>query len=527
LQGVADRTQAPILELARAAGAEARAFWIVNMVRVRAHLVLIEALARRDDVARIIPDVPLVRAEPIAGAPDPQPPRTANVEWHVSIVSAPSVWAQGVRGAGAVIGSMDTGFDWMHPALMRQYRGWSRGVPDHAYNWHDAIHNDAGICGGNAPEPCDEDGHGTMTMGIAIGDDGAGNQIGIAPEARWIGCRCWEPVRATHLSYVTECFQWFVAPTDQNGNNPDPSRAPHVIYNSWICEEHEGCADPNVLRQVVHNVRAAGIVVVGSAGNSGPECGSITAPPAIYADAFTVGATTAQDVMTHFSSRGPVETDASGRLKPDVVAPGQNLRTSSPGGGYTAQFSGTSFSGPVVAGVIALLVSAVPALAGDVDRVEQILRETADPIAVVQVCGGVPVTQVPNNVAGYGRVDAFAAYEHALSSQTSIEPRREPEPAAAAPATFGFGPARPNPFNPQVRVDFDLPHADRVDLRVHDVSGRVVCQLAGGVVLAAGRYAATWDGRDAEGRDMPSGVYFLRLQAGPRRVDTQQVTLVR
>ena len=549
LRGLAVDTQAPVVELARAAGAEHRAFWIVNMVRVRGDVALVERLARLDGVARVIPDGVLSRAEPIAGdldgagaaPPSPGPPvpprrpaRTphapqapAAVEWHVSIVSAPSVWAQGVRGAGAVIGSMDTGFEWVHPALMRQYRGWLRNTTVHDYNWHDAIHLNGGSCGVNSTEPCDEDGHGTMTMGIALGDDGVGNQIGIAPEARWIGCRCYEPIRRTHLSYVSECFEWFVAPTDLGGNHADPSRAPHVIYNSWVCDPDEGCADPLVLRQIVQNVRAAGIVVVASAGNSGPFCASITAPPAIYADALTVGATNSADRMANFSSRGPVEIDASDRLKPDVVAPGQNLRTSSVGGDYTELFSGTSFSGPVVAGVIALLISAVPALEGDVERLEQIIRETADPILSTQDCGGTPATTRPNNVIGHGRVNAYAAYLRAIESQTAIEPRREPDPTTAPPPRFGFGPPRPNPFNPHVRVDFDLPEAERVDISVHDAVGRLVRHVSRGAALAAGRYAATWDGCDAAGREMPSGVYFLRLQAGPRRVDSKPVTLVR
>ena len=76
----------------------------------------------------------------------------------------------------------------------------------------------------------------------------------------------------------TECFQFFLAPTDLAGNNPDPLRAPHVINNSWGCPASEGCTTPNILQTVVENVRNAGILVVVSAGNSGPNCSTISDP---------------------------------------------------------------------------------------------------------------------------------------------------------------------------------------------------------------------------------------------------------
>ena len=245
-------------------------------------------------------------------------------------------------------------------------------------------------------------------MGTMVGDDGGSNQIGVAPGAKWIGCRNMDQGNGTPITY-SECYQWFVAPTDLAGNNPDPSKAPDVINNSWGCPVSEGCVDPNVLLTVVDNLRAAGIVTVHSAGNSGPGCNSVTDPAAIYASSFSVGATDNNDNIASFSSRGPVTVDGSNRLKPNVSAPGVNVRSSFPGTGY-GSLSGTSMAGPHVVGVVALVMSSDPALIGDPAAVESLLEISAVPRTTTQTCGGVPGSSIPNNTFGFGRVDALNAY---------------------------------------------------------------------------------------------------------------------
>ena len=313
-----------------------------------------------------------------------------------------------------MVAGQDTGYQWDHPALIKHYRGWDGTNANHNYNWHDAIHglnfHNTGDnpCGYDLTAPCDDLSHGTHTMGTMVGDDGAGNQIGMAPGAKWIGCRNMERNWGTPATYA-ECFQWFLAPTDLNGQNPDPSKSPDVINNSWYCPPAEGCADPLVLQSVVENLRAAGIVVVCSAGNSGPGCSSIDAPGAIYDASFTVGATDSSDNIAGFSSRGPVTVDGSNRLKPDVSAPGVNIRSSVPGNGYAGGWSGTSMAGPHVVGVVALLISAHPELKGQVDGIERIIEHTAVPRTNFESCGSVAGTGIPNNTYGWGRVDALAA----------------------------------------------------------------------------------------------------------------------
>lgn len=410
LRAKAASTQGPVLAMLAAERIPHRPFWVANVIWAQGDAALVARLAARPEVARIAANPRVRIALPAMTDAGASTDAVDAVETNLTHVRAPEVWAAGFTGQGVVVGNQDTGMDWNHPALKNQYRGWNGTTASHAYNWHDAIHTVAGgnPCGANSPEPCDDFGHGTSTTGIAIGSDGAANQIGMAPGAKWIGCRNMDAGTGTPASYA-ECFQFFLAPTDLAGNNPNPALAPDVINNSWGCPPEEGCTDPNVLRTVVENTRAAGIVVVASAGNDGPGCSTINSPAAIYDAAFTVGSTgKTTDGVSSFSSRGPVLVDGSNRLKPDISAPGSSIRSSVPGGGYGTG-SGTSFAGPHVAGLVALMISAEPGLAGEVDAIEELIRSTAVHPASTGTCGGIPAGTFPNNTFGYGRIDARAA----------------------------------------------------------------------------------------------------------------------
>jgi subtilisin family serine protease len=421
LTETARKAQAPVIAVLSKLGMQHQPFWIANMIWVRGDQQVIEILAKRADVAGIFAnptlhfDPPAIEVSGRTGVFSTAV--AAEIEWNLEKVNADDVWASGYDGSGVVIGGQDTGYSWDHPALKERYRGWDGSGVDHNYHWHDAIHeNDpktapGNPCGFDAVEPCDDDGHGTHTLGIMVGDDGDENHIGVAPGAKWIGCRNMEQGWGTPASY-SECFQWFLAPTDLQGNNPRPDWAPHVINNSWGCPEVEGCSDPAILLQVVDNLRAAGILTVHSAGNQGPSCSSVNSPAAIYDASFSVGNVTMDDTIAPSSSRGPVSIDGSGRLKPDISAPGTFIRSTIPGGGYAVK-SGTSMAAPHVAGVAALLISVRPELAGQVAEIEEIIQLSALGLVSEEDCGGT-AGLIPNNVYGWGRIDALAAVEKAL-----------------------------------------------------------------------------------------------------------------
>ncbi len=415
LRAVAAQTQPGLLDALRATGATVRPFIIVNAIGVRGNLQSLISATEFPHTAYIVADIPIRSDLPSPDDsfhPSSLIPHPSSIEWGVNDVNAPAVWAMGYTGAGIVVGGQDTGVRWDHNALKRQYRGWNGASADHDYNWHDAIHSAPdNPCGSDSLIPCDDSSHGTHTIGTSVGDDGAGNQIGVAPGAEWIACRNMDQGRGTPTTYL-ECFEWLLAPYPISGTiaDGDPARAPHLINNSWSCPDAEGCLTGQEVISGVQAMRAAGILTVVSAGNHGSGCSTVNDAPAIYAESFSAGAYDSGGGIASFSSRGPVLRDGSARLKPDIAAPGVSVRSATNASTTSyALLSGTSMAAPHVAGVAALLWDAAPYLIGEVDLTEWVLRLSARRTSQTQNCGGDTAASHPNNVWGWGQVDALAA----------------------------------------------------------------------------------------------------------------------
>ena len=429
LKQKAAETQGELLRYLSNQGVEFRSFFIVNGILVKGSFNLIETLAKREDIALITGNPKIYNPLPkedknILYAERLKSPTA--IEWGISRIRATDLWNLSFTGSGVIIGGQDTGYDWTHPAINNKYNG---AANNHNYSWHDAIHGQISSdtfnsCGFDSKVPCDDGSHGTHTMGTMVGDDGAGNQIGVAPAAKWIGCRNMENGWGTPATYI-ECFEWFLAPTDTNNLNPNPTKAPHVIGNSWGCPPSEGCNPGNfaAMQIAVENLKNAGTFIAVSAGNDGwGGCNTVMNPAAIYEASFSVGASNFNDTLANFSSRGAVSVDSSMRMKPNVSAPGVDVRSCVPGGGY-ANYSGTSMAGPHVAGAVALLISAAPQLAGNVDSLETILEMTADTIYTYRndTCGGTTQDVFPNNMVGHGRINLWKALGLVRPDLTGVE----------------------------------------------------------------------------------------------------------
>lgn len=403
LRAVADRTQKPVRAFLDAQGNAYTSYYISNKIFVRdAGAALINNLAARPDIARIAANhtyqLPPSELNPKT------PPAIQVVEPNISFVYADQVWALGVTGVGTVVAGNDTGIQWDHPALINSYRGWNGGVADHNYNWWDAT--------GTYPTiPGDGYGHGTHTTGTMVGDDGSGNQIGMAPGARMIHCKNLDDYGFGTDADIIECFQWDLAPWDLNGANPRPDMAPDVINNSW-----GGPGGSAVFMPEIDALQTAGILVEFSAGNNGPSCGSLGSPgdlPQVLTTGAVNHTVPYPGIVTDFSSRGPSFFDPTGFI-PDIMAPGENVRSSIPDGAY-GYASGTSMSGPHVSGLVALMWSANPGLRGFIPETQQLIMQTATPLTGQpgSSCGG-DYDQGPNNDWGYGTIDALAAVEAAM-----------------------------------------------------------------------------------------------------------------
>jgi subtilisin family serine protease len=271
-------------------------------------------------------------------------------------VGAPAAWAAGFTGRGVTVAVVDTGVDLSHPDLAGSWRAGAGG-------WFD-VHGEHAV-------PRDLHGHGTQLAGVLASVGASGRTLGVAPQARWIAARVYNDRNVARLSDLHRVMAWLLDPDGKPGT-PD---APQVVLNAWGLGDRPGTCDAEFASDL-RWLRAAGMHVVFAAGNGGPmENSSVS--PANNDAALAVGALEGGGKPALFSSRGVSACDA--RPYPDLMAPGELLRTTdlSVAGRATQTLgTGTSFAAAVVAGELALLAQAHPALS-PAER-EALLRPVAN-----------------------------------------------------------------------------------------------------------------------------------------------------
>ena len=314
--------------------------WIINGIAATVPVAALNGLVNRAgvDVVYLNETVELPPAAVPAGAPgDP-----AYTYWNISEIRATDLWEFGYYGTGVVVATMDSGVDAMHADIGPKWRGGSN-------SWFDPHYQHA--------TPFDASGHGTGVMGLIVGGNAGGFDMGVAPDAQWISVKIFNDQDQSDLAKIHQGFQWLLDP-DGNQSSDD---APDIVNSSWVLQGTEGECLGEFAADIA-TLKAAGIAVVFSAGNSGHKSDTSMEPandPAV----MSVGATDSSQRVLRTSSRGPSACD--GGIYPKLVAPGKDVLTAgltSNGANPTsyAFSTGTSFAAPHVAGAIAVLKSAFP-----------------------------------------------------------------------------------------------------------------------------------------------------------------------
>jgi subtilisin family serine protease len=398
LTRTATTSQGPMRARLAQLGIKHKPFWIWNAIQIEADQATIDTLARDPSVEKVVRSRTFELPTPTPGTSEAV---INGLEWGLNNIKAPQVWSTyGVRGEGIVIANVDTGVQFDHPALVKQYRGnKGGGVFDHNYNWVDPSHvcTPVGVPG----VPCDNHSHGTHTMGTMVGDDGdpGTNQIGVAPHATWIAAKGCEGSTGCSDTALLGSGQWILAPTDLNGANPRPDLRPHIVNNSWGTDANNAFYQATVQAWV-----AAGIFPAFANGNNGGAGCNSAGSPGEHPESYAVGAYDINNTIASFSSRG-YSFQGVNLIKPNISAPGVNVRSSVPPNTY-ANFNGTSMATPHLAGAVALMWSSAPALVRDIAATRAILDQTAIDTDATPNCGG---TLTNNNTFGEGRLDVFAA----------------------------------------------------------------------------------------------------------------------
>ncbi len=342
---------------------------VANAIAAEITPDIITSLANRSDVSKIeFDDVVYVEDNSV---PDTEVLSTykpennsSSVVWSLDKINAPAVWQRGITGKGIIVAVLDSGVDATHPDLAHLPNSNDSKI----IGWIDFVNGRS--------SPYDDRGHGTHVCGTISGIGVNGYQTGVAPGTKLIVAKVFS-YGFGNMSHVLLAFDWAVS------------------NNARIISYSNGKTHSDALAIAVDNVMAAGVIPVIAAGNTGPNSNT-TICPGDEINSTTVGATDSFDIIASFSSRGPVTLNGKTYIKPNVSAPGVNVISTMPGGGYASK-NGTSMATPHVSGTVALMLEKNPALKPS--QINEILENTAVDLGQAG----------KDNIYGAGRIDAYKA----------------------------------------------------------------------------------------------------------------------
>ncbi|MDD2564237.1 MAG: S8 family peptidase [Salinivirgaceae bacterium] len=396
-------------------------FWSANLIALVGNEAAIRLLAIHPDIDRVSFDHTDYRAysTELGSGNRTKGKATSGIQ----AIGVRKMWELGYTGLGRKVLSVDTGVYTSHPSIAGRFLGLYSTMAESYFGFNNPL-----------PVDISSSTHGTHTIGTVLGTiDNNGDSIGIAYKAYYMVS---DPIvsnlsEVRRLSEILSCFEWALDP-DQNPETVND--IPDVITNSWGLENSgiiEDCDAPETL--VFNVLEAAGVAMVFSAGNSGPNVGTIGQPAHIArstTNIFSVGAVNAQSSslnIADFSSRGPTNCPAENgsplHIKPEVVAPGVNVYSAQGLDGY-GSLSGTSMSAPHVAGIVLLLKEAFPEVSGT--EILQAIYETAIDLG----------DSGEDNTFGNGMINVWNAFQHLSQTHTPTPPMTGGDIKTSAEGTF-------------------------------------------------------------------------------------------
>jgi len=383
----------------------------------------------------------------------------------------------GFDGDGVVIAMLDTGFDTDHQA----YRHLD------ILGERDFINDDTETA--NEPgDPGGQDSHGTATLSN-VGAAYAGEIYGGSYEATFILCKT--EIVDDEIQVEEDYWVEAVEYADSLGADLISSSLGYFYWYDYSDMDGNTC----VTTIAADMAAARGITVITSMGNEGGNDWKYMIAPSDGDSVLGIGAVDIDGDRVSFSSVGPTY---DGRIKPDVMALGASayVATTSDTASY-GYSSGTSFSCPITAGAVGLLLQGHPEWLPE-DVIEAVHTTATQ-------------SSSPDTLMGWGILRASdAMYSSPLGVQD--------EPAVVTSVVW----SAPNPFTPGTSLHFVMPEAGHARLAVYDVSGRLVRRLLEGA-MSAGPHETSWDGTDDGGREVASGVYFARLETEALSASTKMV----